>query len=233
MSCGVKAKASSLETFLLTSSAKVKGCLIPWSLFSGLQFCHQDVCDTLTLKLLCGIFPFAIYLLSSVNSKVLLLKILVEEYWFSPMPCCYCVSSWSDQLVRLISQTPVWEMRHDMYLPEFKARWSLELPQPDGAPVVGQKAVMVPWKPPASTLHSSGVRHTFGVSLFSLTKEEGWQKKIPHYSVEKMPVISMSLYLLFTLLWWLIVLLSCMHEMARHQWQNDIGNNTWLISMYC
>lgn len=129
-----------------------------------------------------------------------------------------------------LSKTSV---RDEMYLPEFKARWPLKLPQPDGAPLVGQKAVMVPWKPPVSTLHSSGVRHTFDASLFSLTKEEWWQKKIPHYSVQNMPVICMSLYLLLTLLRWLIVLLSCMHEMTRHQWQNAIGNNTWLISMHC
>lgn len=39
VSCGVKAKASSLETFLLTSSARLKGCLI-----SGHGACSQ-VCN--------------------------------------------------------------------------------------------------------------------------------------------------------------------------------------------
>jgi len=46
-------------------------------------------------------FPFAIYLLLSVNSKgVLLLRMLVERHWFSQMPCCFL--EWH-QIVRSIS----------------------------------------------------------------------------------------------------------------------------------
>lgn len=71
MSCGVRAKAISFERFLLTSSAKWKG--LPYlrssSLLTGLQSCHQDIRDILALKLLDGIFPFAVYLLPGVNSS--------------------------------------------------------------------------------------------------------------------------------------------------------------------